>query len=205
MKVCTILPKSSMIFVIYIKFLKFTIHSCYYKMRRVEISEGRRWDDFSLSSLVSFEEEFWRSRRSLSHSRFAHCLQSDESSHWRERASAFFLSISLPWSHFIPFFRVPAIVPSFLLYGIKYQAAGHNVPLSFWVLFISFFLRRTPPTRFLRNLCNLSSALLAPPMQGRLLASAIALYLSNARLKILFRLIRCGRNIVFNRIKFACS
>lgn len=155
-------------------------------MRRVEISEGRQCrDDFSLSSLVSFEEEFWRSRRSLSHSRFAHCLQSDESSHWRERASAFFLSISLPWSHFIPFFRVPAIVPSFLLYRIKYQAAGHNVPLSFWVLFISFFLRRTPPTRFLRNLCNLSSVLLAPSRavdaRSSVGVSAIALYLSNAR------------------------
>lgn len=86
----------------------------------------------------------------MSHSRFAHCLQSDESSHWRERERLFlflsfsplclspFLPIRLPRSHFIPFFRVPAIVPTFLLYGIKYQAARHNVPLSFWVPFISF-------------------------------------------------------------------
>lgn len=70
-----------------------------------------------------------------------------------------FLSV-LPRSHFIPFFRVPAIVPSFLLYGIKYQAARHNVPLSFWVPFISLSssLSLPPssssstPTHFLRNL-----------------------------------------------------
>jgi len=91
-----------------------------HKTRHIEISEGRRLRrrvDFSLflslSSLVSFEKEFRRSRRSLSHSRFAHCLQSDESSHWRERASAFssFLSVSLGpisfhSSAFPPLFRL---------------------------------------------------------------------------------------------------
>ena len=95
----------------------------------------------------------------MSHSRFSHCLQSDES-HWRECASVFlpFSGSRLPRSHFIPFFRVPAIVPSFLLYGIKYQAARHNVPLSFWVPFISFSPlpaanpRRCPPL-FAKSLC----------------------------------------------------
>lgn len=38
------------------------------------------------------------------------------------------LSLSFsPRSHFIPFFRVDAIVPPASLYGIKYQAARHNV------------------------------------------------------------------------------
>lgn len=157
--------------------------------------------DFSLSSLVSFEEEFWRSRRSLSHSRFAHCLQSDESSHWRERVSVFFLSISLPRSHFIPFFRVPAIVPSFLLYGIKYQAAGHNVLLSFWVPFISFFLHHPPPTRLLQNFCNLLSLLLTS-MQSRLFASPIAsIYLSNAR-KCYFDM---GENLILIELDPVCG
>lgn len=152
----------------------------------------------SVLSLVSFEKEFWRSRRSLSHSRFAHCLQSDESSHWRERASAFFLSISLPWSHFIPFFRVPAIVPSFLLYGIKYQAAGHNVPLSFWVSFISFFLSSSlfAYASFAKFLQLISTFCI----DVRSLFSLSSFdnsfsYLSNVRLKMLFRLIECRTNI----------
>lgn len=52
---------------------------------------------------------------------------------------------SLPRSHFIPFFRVPAIVPSFLLYGIKYQAAGHNVPPVF-LGSLYLFLSSSPST-----------------------------------------------------------
>lgn len=149
--------------------------------------------DFSLSSLVSFEE-FWRSHRSLSHSRFAHCLQSDESSHWHERASAFFLSISLPRSYFIPFFRVPAIVPSFLLYGIKYQAAGHNVPLSFWVPFISFFLHH--PRVFCEIFATYHRYLSF--RRSSLHVTTVALRLLNAGLKIwLIILINsiCGRKL----------